>query len=635
MNYETLDDEEFFNQLSILNDNKSIEVFELLRTTPYVVERINKMIDEKKIKGSNLTKMRCFLNYSDSYNVIVKVKEIISNSNMMTGEERKTFFKKFFSNEDYYFRALKLFPHEEQKIIYDFCLSYHRLHLMDFNKYDILKKDYDKVIELIKKIISVYYKYDGSDDFYVYLADELNIDLKKCEQYVTFVEALYFRLLCDGNNNFDNEIINKFTFDEIQLIKKIKERYSFILNRSRYGFNNCDNNFEELFQLFDVMNAFLSNDSGIENFIDYMISNLKITLDEFENKYKSVFKKYCDIQISNRYTTLFKRSFKFSEIYYFDRLFVLYRQMVYRTNAVVEIICSDDENRDRIIEIIFNAKFFNGVKPSVVKSNLSAKAWFLEEKDKEKVSKFIADYYKYYFGRRKLEQEETEKEKAQEELDNIDLYVSYISDYLNSNSESLSDYFSVSGVDKKQFDKALEIVRSHEHPVFEEYSNHSEMLRKRNFAILMSKARKIISGIKNDIQLSNGELRKYDLVDFYSYTKMTPAEFLQFIKGNVSKGDYAIVARFTARYKNDRLLSGNAITKLYENEVSYVIKKDEDGNILESYEVTKEEKQQVIILLKDKGVPLTNSTYSIMLRRYVMENILKNDNDVKQKRKNI
>ncbi len=491
---------------------------------------------------------------------------------------------------------------------------------------------YDEVCFLLKKLISAYSKYGDCNRFYSYLHDELDLKQSDLRVLVNYVKTFFYQSLCSGSNIVDIDVLDRFSFDDILLFEKIESRYNHIFDQYTLFFSEDISSdiseYNKLFSLFDEINGFLDKNS-MEFCVGHVCNDLKISLREIEDVYQNIFKSYCTLKIKkgesivhSDLNKLIERDFKYSDISNFCDFMNLYRELTCRAGFLIDYLVSGKEDVNKFVRMMFQVRYFNDIIPSVNQHVLLSKMKLLEnDYDRKKIVKFIVGYRTYFSEQRRILDNDRRREILDKELNDIDLYASVVRSFLDSKYELLDDYFDACDVDRKKFEKSLKIIKKYDHPCYHKYMQYVECLRRKNVSNLLIDARRIISLMKNGIELDSGQKRDFDLVDYYCCTSLNKRDFLNIIRGKVSSNDYALVSKFLSRYRYDKFISGNGINELYDTNVSFPCEFDSEGNIVSTYTVTKEDKQDAIICLKNKGVPLTRTTFSILLRRNVMERI--------------
>ena len=130
---------------------------------------------------------------------------------------------------------------------------------------------------------------------------------------------------------------------------------------------------------------------------------------------------------------------------------------------------------------------------------------------------------------------------------------------------------------------------------------------------VISIADQIKIGIKDD----NGNIRKFELLDYFLSTKLSYSEFYKIYSNSKEKNLRTIIA-IESFFKHNKLIDYKDID--YYNMIN--IDQELDGTTIfmknnEPYEVTREEKEDVINFLQEKGIPLYTKVYKQALRRHV------------------
>ena len=119
----------------------------------------------------------------------------------------------------------------------------------------------------------------------------------------------------------------------------------------------------------------------------------------------------------------------------------------------------------------------------------------------------------------------------------------------------------------------------------------------------------IIHGIED-----NGQIRNFELLDYFESTKLGLNEFLNIIIKNLSVNELRIVKRFVV--ENSKIIKSRQFTHV--DKLSFLI----DGKV-ES--VTIEDEENAISYLKENNIPLMNATYKPAVKRYLKKRLINND----------
>lgn len=119
----------------------------------------------------------------------------------------------------------------------------------------------------------------------------------------------------------------------------------------------------------------------------------------------------------------------------------------------------------------------------------------------------------------------------------------------------------------------------------------------------------IIHGIED-----NGQIRNFELLDYFESTKLGLNEFLNIIIKNLSVNELRIVKRFVV--ENSKIIKSRQFTHV--DKLSFLI----DGKV-ES--VTIEDEENAISYLKENNIPLMNATYKPAVKRCLKKRLINND----------
>ena len=636
MDYMKFSDNTFFKIILSFNKNKSMnrDKLEFLRSNPDVFERFVNLVDSGYASGFELYSARMLLNYYDSYDYLLKIFEVIDNPLNYSVDERKKLFSGF-NPEQRKTNALRCFSSEEQWILNYVSMNYFMCQSKNLNEEFILKldKNYDKTLSFIKRILKYYSKYGDGNKLYSFLYDTAKISYTNLEKIIVYLKMFFYKELCFGSNDINKELLSVFNYNDFAILERIVGKYYNLFGNFVSGSNVCvdDSQYDKLFDLFDKINEFLSKNDKLEYCVDYVSNDLKITLEDIENNYQPAFGRYCFLSLYSIYadSKVLSRKLNYLEVSNFYDVMTFYRELVHHTNTVIKFLCSDRNDMEKLVESLYKMKFFNDVVPSYNQDVLLPKTRVMKDvSNKKKCMEFISGYKEYYFSCKKKLEEEVLKSKNEGEISKLESYSKYITQFVNSGCDSINEYISGSDIDRETFNDMLKVLRKHNHPVCDLYDKYIDNIKSRNYAIIASNIRNVVELMNSGIELPDGTKRDFDIVDFYSNTNLSKQKFLELAKPVLPGGVYTRIARFFARYKNDKEISGNGIGQLYDTKVTFASEFDSDGNVVSYYTVTKEDKQNTILKLKEMGVPLTISTYGIMLKRCVDENI-KNLNEEK------
>ena len=634
-NYMGLSDDMFFIEVFKLYDEINRNSLQFLKDRPFIMDRFKNLISNNYVRGDKRRSAHNLIKLYNSYVVLSNVYDVISNPSKYDDDSRVRIFKSYssFSGD---FRGLRLFSNEEKGLIKHVVEGYNvSKKIIEKNKtISQYEAKYSGIVSSLKKILSFYSKHGDSDKFYSILFDDMKVKQNSFNNIVKYTKVFFYQSLCSGKNIIGKDILNDFSLDEIYMLNQIDKNYSKIFDS--YKFKASENfssitDFEKLFKLFDQIGVSLSRRKGVEYTAGYVSNDLRISLHELENYYYSIFKDYCNFKLqdlecdSELKNIIDNRVLKFSDLSNFNSVMTMYKELTHRSIYLCDLLCSDRRNMNNLVNMIYEIKFLNDITPSMNQTCLSSRIRFLSEDNRKIGEKFILGYKEYYNRKKDFLIDSRRQEITDNEVNNIDLYVTNVKLFLDSGCESLDDYFGSDVDDKESFEFSLRVLKKFDHPIYQRYSDFITHISDEKRNRLIGDCREVVRLINEGVLESDGSVREFDLVDFYLYTGLNKQRFMNVIRDNVSSDEYASVSRFFSKYKGERVLEGNMIDDLYLNKVSFPNGWDNDGNVISYYSVTKEDKMNAIITICKMGIPLTTLTYGIVLRDSVQGKINKNN----------
>ena len=356
--------------------------------------------------------------------------------------------------------------------------------------------------------------------------DDMRIKLSSFNSIVKYTKVLYCQNLCSDSNMIGKNLLAEFTLDDIYLLEKINSGYSKIF--CKYDFKKVNvykiSDYEKLFKLFDQISTSMSRRKALEYTIGYLCNDLQISLNDLEEKYYSIFKSFCNYKLSgfecddSLKTVLDNRRFKYCDISNLTNVMATYRKMFMHSIYLSDLICSDNRNLNGLINLIYGVKFFNKVTPSMNQVCLSSRIRFLSEADQEKCNKFILGYKLYYNRKKEFLANQKIQEITDNEVNNMDTYVTNVQLFLDSGCRSIDEYFGNNVDDKEMFEFSLRVLNKHNHPIYQKYSEFIDNVKTEAYNCVLRNCLEIVNLINNGVVLPNGDVREFDLVDYYKRT---------------------------------------------------------------------------------------------------------------------
>ena len=610
MNYKEMDKKTLCDYLISVIDDKTYEKIEPLVSDEEFLDFLFNLKNDKEIQYVVRQRLAFFYTYLIKFRNMLKLKDILDNPNNHDVIERSDVINQIF------FRS-----NTAGTDLFNPNFKYHLKRLRKlYNQtrgVNVSKEDYPVVKKICKEILNIYSKEKDMDMVCYYIYTNKYYPINKI---IKDLNNFYFNSIV---NDDTIEVYNDFSVEDIILLDDIVSYMSYdffkkfrgiSVDNGKYGIESVsafiklihelelkyNNDYYEI--AYSLSHDYNINITKLNNELTYL----------FENYRYNYFKEY---SIDDENIEVFKNIFSFYKIK------ETYNSLTSKGLNFSKILLSDNPKKDRIIEISYYLLFFNRIHPYANEASINNKEnLYPTEEGRKKFLEYYKGYEEYYEKNKYIIEEERQKEQEKQEeikrkieLGNLEKYEKIIMAYVNSEELSILEFCAANALTENEFKYMISILEKNESEVFKVYENYVKNKNSRQYAIIMKKLNKML---KNLVEQKD----KYNLLDYYTDTNFTIDEAFKILKPTMTPEQRRLFMMFKNKYRNDQNLGVTGIDNFINNyNVSYCLEKDEKGNIVKTYEVTKEEKQQVIILLKEKNIPITRNTCNLMLKKYFEE----------------
>ena len=441
-------------------------------------------------------------------------------------------------------------------------------------------KSFDKAI--LKDAYNTYFIIDNYYDKHNYnmrvssFLKKYNIDMNTFKDYVKAYGILYLDLSI-------RQIENKITSQIAALINSVhKDKY-------------------------DETNRFLlriKSSDDIEK-IDSIILSKNITMDTVKYLFK---KGYFDINVYKEISSKIRK-----------RVNCLHKNYKYTHYSIALSEIEKTNDFDILIKIVSNNKkiiYKNDIKNfiSIYRNNLS-----LEEQERL----YLALYSKISKARTYLEEQEGIKRKKERLKKTKEILKTIDFNLLLESNITLKKFLKTVGISRYEYDNCLSLIKEINPNLYKQIKDkiHNTTNRITQDDSVVHIAKQIKDGIKDD----DGNIRKFELLDYFLNTKLDYSDFIaKYI--NSDKNDKQILKAIKAFFIDNKIED----YKRYDNGNKINIEQELNGTIIfmkdnEPYEVTRKEKEEVIKFLEEREIPLYIKVYKQALRRHISGNLILED----------
>ena len=484
------------------------------------------------------------------------------------------------------------------------------------NSYD--KAEIKDDLKLIKKVGTLLIKSKNFKKNCIYLYDFLGIDHGNFEIRTALIKKLYVKSIIENKDEYN--VKNNVDLQDLFYIDKyIKEFNRFEFKYERYYLNkkaSFATTRETLKHYCKIIDNYMSNNNKI-GVMEKIVDEYKLLLTHFDVFFEGDYKNYVHAVLTGMEP---KNDFKIADIFDIEEFYEDYQLLLKRVCYGALYMDRFGSDEKKIIEVSKKARFFNKMNPSSVKQFITKNRSELRNYELNYLNKYIDEYSVEYFDQKKSKNVVKQEVKAMPKTDYLDKYVLKIQEYLDSKVLDIVEYLELNDIDKKDFDRAVEILKKEKHPKYYEYiaksHNAAKDFKKKNKKDAETITKLLDSGIKQD----NGETRDFDLVDYYEITKVKPEVlYNSIIEKSAMKSSAGIdktLCRFLKSYMGETKIT--KMENLYRHTFSF---EKNENNIPIFTEETEEDKLKAIESLIEKKVPITQGTYRAMVKRVMRERV--------------
>lgn len=290
-------------------------------------------------------------------------------------------------------------------------------------------------------------------------------------------------------------------------------------------------------------------------------------------------------------------------------------------NIVLEKISKED-SFEKIIDIIEQS----GINPSYLKYSVSdyvtvyrtsLKDTLIDEL-KAKIDSYIA--YKNKEKREELLRQKEEKMKKQEIEEEEMLVVAreVISDFIDSEYNTIEHYTKSKHMTLKVFKNYVNLVKKYDLDLYQRYYIKINNIRIKSYIYMINMVKNMCFLLINNVE-ENGYKRPFDLLDYYSMTKLSLTELMEFVNINrnkigINNDEYTQLNRFVKKNNAYKEYSSIKINSFIDSTIKVEIN---NGDKKDIKTFTKEELEAMINYLSVNSIPINEKTLYLIRCRYI------------------
>ena len=224
-----------------------------------------------------------------------------------------------------------------------------------------------------------------------------------------------------------------------------------------------------------------------------------------------------------------------------------------------------------------------------------------EDTVKEKITKDLKEKILKYLKNIRKENSST---KIEEDREYIKIASEIIEEFVVKDDFSkIKEFCFNREIKVEEFNRMVIIVKNNNQELYQRYISKINRLRNKGYAILLERINTVLVGIKNGVTTSYGDKREFDLLDYYSITRLPFDNMMKIAKDYVSNEDMRKIKQFVNKYSH--------LDKITEDDII------EMKIVINGQEIDSMTKLGVISYIENMGLSLNYQLFDIVLKRYL------------------
>ena len=207
------------------------------------------------------------------------------------------------------------------------------------------------------------------------------------------------------------------------------------------------------------------------------------------------------------------------------------------------------------------------------------------------------------------------QESIQQEI-NLSNSENLIIEFLNMEYLSKEEFCNIKGIKIEEFDEIIFNINTSNKELYLKYSKYIQELNNQREINNLETISKIIYLIRYGV-LENDKLRYFDILDYFTMTSLSFKNILELCKKKFRTEDYNYLLVFINKNRKLNLITDKNLEKILSEK--NIVGVEFDSNNLPitgtGYEVTREEKLEILEELKNQNLPLFYQIYKLALNR--------------------
>lgn len=557
-----------------------------------IFERIKELLSKKGsyIDGYKIKSLGNSYRYFSSLSSLYKLERLVDNKNNLSQDEINEIINNIVKYEENYISV---------------CSSIGKKITMISNHLgaNIVSKDkYNEASNYLDNLLNEYKNSKCKSDYIKSLYSNDLIDIEKVDEYFSILMDYYTKSITDTSfmKVYKNYPMSKILeIDKVILsYKTLIKNISNFLHDNKCNIKNID---------FDVT-CFINDYNSFkfkDDFFSYLYIHNNITpsiLKEYLKYYKKL---YLD-NYNTKYNSDLNTLYKLDNIYDEYALFIdsLYKPELIDKDIIDEYICSNYDLDRTFINLYKNDKLKRGLINNLYTGTLSN-----EELLKYSIIVSFINNRLLIFKYNNIFRDNV----VLTNIKNKKLYYDLMNEYYYKRGFKPTSKYVHFRI--RELSKEERLLTKEYEDIYIKYYNDKRKSTIKEESIRPKEALEVesvdINKLVEMVDYLMNNKSQYLLLDFYKLSPYNITTFYNMVKFHLNVPQKVFLNQFYGTYKNDITISDLRIKDILEKEVyRYGI----DENTM--YTMTKEDKEQVLLLLKEENIPITNNTFFLRLGRY-------------------
>lgn len=582
-NWKELSDIEFIKYILKIRDKISI-LRDHEEEFPIWIEKLNKINESNEIELKEKKSVNHSIELLNKLVVCKDLTKLLEDSDLIPIQTRKNIYNELLTINS----KLSTYWGTDAKAFIDEWMTYKK-------KSEFKNAEFIRTKIFFDNIIDEYNQRKNDFDFFTKLVIDSKVNYEFVAKKLKDLREMYF---CSLVLNTDLKASHEYSFKDLEKLDKILYSYNIYMNNLKKLNNKTHLN--------DLIKNELDNnnddiDSTVKSIIEKGISS------EIKNAEKENSNTKNDEPLTEE---------RIKELRDICQVLDKYTMYTDSKRFMNEIVLGNDLLRDFFINSKYAELYKKNSKTANIPMLNHININYLDENQKEKIDEFVNNYQKYFNSKNSaIQKEKVERTKKMENIA-LNIIIKYLDEKPNTNIE----FCEKNNISVNDFEKVVNIIKVTNEELYDAYYSYVITKRNERYVRLKSYLKSVLDHLMN-----SGTKNKQ--LEYYRVCYKIPINvFYRILRGKVNPNEQRFLSIFYKKYGKVDVLNANVIKQYIDEYIfKYPIKSDNGEEKM--YVLTKEDKQQIVLMLQQENIPITSGTFIAMLKEYMtLQNVNEKNN---------